>query len=525
MASYFALVLNGISMVFSQGLFPLYTIPDHLGPWTPIDLSHLHCPNNLYTDASYCTTEQSITYTELKVGSSVSQKIPGFTCTGVRTESVTYTNFVGYVTTTFKKKHFPPKSRDCREAYERKKAGDPRYEESLAHPYPDNSWLRTVTTTKDSWVIIEPSVVELDIYTSALYSPLFKDGTCSKSRTYSPYCPTNHDFTIWMPESENIRSACNLFSTSRGKLVRNRTSTCGIIDERGLFRSVKGACKISICGRQGIRLVDGTWMSFRYSEYLPVCSPSQLINTHDIKVDELENAIVLDLIRRREECLDTLETILMSGSVSHRRLSHFRKLVPGSGKAYSYINGTLMESDAHYIKVENWSEVIPHKGCLMVGGKCYEPVNDVYFNGIIRDSNNQILIPEMQSSLLREHVDLLKANIVPFRHPMLLRSFTSDTEEDIVEFVNPHLQDTQKLVSDMDLGLSDWKRYLLIGSLAVGGVVAILFIGTCCLRCRAGRNRRTIRSNHRSLSHDVVFHKDKDKVITSWESYKGQTAQ
>nr|ABU87630.1 glycoprotein [Lyssavirus lagos] len=501
----------------SIGDFPLYTIPERLNPWTPIDLIHLSCPNNLLSDAEGCSETSSFTYVELKTGFLAHQKVPGFTCTGVINEAVTYTNFVGYVTTTFKRKHFKPTVSACRDAFNWKVSGDPRYEESLHTPYPDNSWLRTVTTTKESLLIISPSIVEMDVYGRTLHSPMFPTGICSKFYPSIPSCATNHDYTLWLPEDPNLSLICDIFVTSTGRKAMNGSRMCGFTDERGFYRTLKGACKLTLCGKPGLRLYDGTWVSFTRPEIHVWCSPDQLVNVHNNRIDEIEHLIVDDLIRKREECLDTLETVLMSKSLSFRRLSHFRKLVPGYGKAYTILNGSLMETNVHYKRVDNWVDILPSKGCLKVNNKCMESDTGVFFNGIIKGPDGRILIPEMQSGLLKQHMDLLKAAVFPLRHPLIDKASVFKKDGDADDFVDVHMPDIQKLVSDVDLGLPNWSFFALIGASVIALLILVCLLRMCCKRMRRRSSVRDQVAPPFSLSSTPS---SKSKVVSSWESYK-----
>nr|AEE36616.1 glycoprotein [Lyssavirus lagos] len=507
-----------VVIVTSVGDFPLYTIPEKIGTWTPIDLIHLTCPNNLLSGDDGCSDTATFGYIELKTGYLTHQKVSGFTCTGVVNEAVTYTNFVGYVTTTFKRKHFKPTALACRDAFHWKISGDPRYEESLHTPYPDNSWLRTVTTTKESLLIISPSIVEMDVYSRTLHSPMFPGGVCSKFYPSSPSCPTNHDYTLWLPEDANLSMACDIFVTSTGKKSMNGSRMCGFTDERGFYRTLKGACKLTLCGKPGLRLYDGTWVSFTRPEINVWCSPNQLVNVHNNRLDEIEHLIVGDLIRKREECLDTLETILMSKSISFRRLSHFRKLVPGYGKAYTIINGSLMETNVHYLRVDSWNDILPSKGCLKMNKQCVDSYKGVFFNGIIKGLDGHILIPEMQSSLLKQHMDLLKAAVFPLRHPLIDQNSLFKKDGDADDFVEVHMPDIQKLISDVDLGLPSWSLYVLIGAAVITFLILICLIHICCKK--RGRTRPSIERPDPPLSLSTTP-QSRAKVVSSWESYKG----
>nr|ADD84515.1 glycoprotein [Lyssavirus lagos] len=500
--------------------FPLYTIPEKIDSWTPIDMIHLSCPNNLLSGDDGCSTSTSFSYVELKTGYLTHQKVSGFTCTGVISEAVTYTNFVGYVTTTFKRKHFKPTVSACRDAFHWKISGDPRYEESLHTPYPDSSWLRTVTTTKESLLIISPSIVEMDIYSRTLHSPMFPTGTCSRFYPSVPSCATNHDYTLWLPEDSNLSLICDIFVTSTGRKAMNGSKMCGFTDERGFYRTLRGACKLTLCGKPGLRLYDGTWVSFTRPEVHVWCSPNQLVNVHNNRIDELEHLIVDDLIQKREACLDTLETILMSKSISFRRLSHFRKLVPGYGKAYTILNGSLMETNVHYRRVDNWTDILPSKGCLKVGNKCLDPHKGVYFNGIIKGPDGHILIPEMQSGMLKQHIDLLKAAVFPLRHPLIDQSSVFKKDGDADDFVDVHMPDVNKLVSDIDLGFHHWGLFILIGVTVLAFLVLICLLCICCKRVKRGRSTGDRTDPSLALS---SISQSKPKVVSSWESYKGSS--
>nr|AGW22210.1 glycoprotein [Lyssavirus bokeloh] len=499
------------------GKFPIYTIPDKLGPWSPIDINHLSCPNNLVVEDEGCTNLSGFTYMELKVGYITTIKVSGFTCTGVVTEAETYTNFVGYVTTTFKRKHFRPRPDACREAYDWKTAGDPRYEESLHNPYPDSHWLRTVSTTKESFLIIEPSVADMDAYDKSLYSKIFPDGKCSGVSAVSPFCPTNHEYTIWMSENPKPGMSCDIFTTSKGKKAMKNGKMCGFVDERGLYKSLKGACKLKLCGVSGLRLMDGSWVSVQNPEDAKWCSPDQLVNIHDFHSDEVEHLIVEELVKKREECLDALESIMTTKSVSFRRLSHLRKLVPGFGKAYTIINKTLMEADAHYKSIRQWTEIIPSKGCLMAGGRCYPHHNGVFFNGIILSPDGHVLIPEMQSALLQQHIELLESSVIPLMHPLADPSNALKGGDGAEDFVEVHLPDVQKQISGIDLGLPEWKRYFLMGVSALALLALIIILATCCKRIK---RRKKMKSSPVELIRKVSVTSQSGRVVPSWESYK-----
>nr|AAB30931.1 glycoprotein G [Lyssavirus rabies] len=505
----------GFSSCF--GKFPIYTIPDTLGPWSPIDIHHLSCPNNLVVEDEGCTNLSGFSYMELKVGHISAIKVNGFTCTGVVTEAETYTNFVGYVTTTFKRKHFRPTPDACRAAYNWKMAGDPRYEESLHSPYPDYHWLRTVKTTKESLVIISPSVADLDPYDNSLHSRVFPSGKCSGITVSSVYCSTNHDYTVWMPESLRLGTSCDIFTNSRGKRVSKGSKTCGFVDERGLYKSLKGACKLKLCGVRGLRLMDGTWVAMQTSNETKWCPPDQLVNLHDLRSDEIEHLVIEELVKKREECLDALESIITTKSVSFRRLSYLRKLVPGFGKAYTIFNKTLMEAEAHYKSVRTWNEIIPSKGCLRVGGRCHPHVNGVFFNGIILGPDGHVLIPEMQSSLLQQHIELLESSVIPLMHP-LADPFTVFKDGDETEdFIEVHLPDVHEQVSGVDLGLPNWGEYVLLSAGTLIALMLIIFLMTCCRKVdRPESTQRSLRGTGRNVS----VTSQSGKFIPSWESYK-----
>nr|AFN24193.1 glycoprotein [Lyssavirus rabies] len=508
---------------FCFGDFPIYTIPEKLGPWSPIDIHHLSCPNNLVVEDEGCSSLSGFSYMELKVGYISAIKVNGFTCTGVVTEAETYTNFVGYVTTTFKRKHFRPMPDACRAAYNWKTAGDPRYEESLQNPYPDYHWLRTVKTTKESLVIISPSVADLDPYDKSLHSRVFSDGKCLGITISSTYCSTNHDYTIWMPEEARLGTSCDIFTTSRGKRASKGGKTCGFVDERGLYKSLKGACKLKLCGVSGLRLMDGTWVSIQAPDEAKWCSTDQLVNIHDIRSDEIEHLVVEELVKKREECLDALESIMTTKSVSFRRLSHLRKLVPGFGKAYTIFNKTLMEADAHYKSVRTWSEVIPSKGCLSVGGRCHPHENGVFFNGIILGPDGSVLIPEMQSSLLQQHMELLESSVIPLMHPLANPSTVFKDGDEAEDFVEVHLPDVQEQISGVDLGLPNWGKYVMMSAGALAILMLTIFLMTCCRR--ANRTRSTQRDLG-GLERKVSVPPKDGRVMSSWESYKsgGETS-
>nr|AUM82616.1 glycoprotein [European bat lyssavirus 2] len=518
----FQAVLSALlsALTLCVGKFPIYTIPDKLGPWSPIDIHHLSCPNNIVVEDEGCTTLTVFSYMELKVGYITTIKVNGFTCTGVVTEAETYTNFVGYVTTTFKRKHFRPSPSACRDAYSWKTAGDPRYEESLHNPYPDSHWLRTVTTTKESVLIISPSVADMDAYDKTLYSKIFLNGKCSGVSQVSPFCSTNHDYTIWMPENPNPGVSCDIFTTSKGKKATKDGKLCGFVDERGLYKSLKGACKLKLCGISGMRLMDGSWVSIQNHNEAKWCSPDQLVNIHDFHSDEVEHLIAEELVKKREECLDALESIMTTKSISFRRLSHLRKLVPGFGKAYTIINKTLMEADAHYKSIREWTDVIPSKGCLMAGGRCYPHHNGVFFNGIILSPDGHVLIPEMQSAMLQQHIELLESSVIPLIHPLADPSTIFKKDDGAEDFVEVHLPDVQKQISGIDLGLPEWKRYFLIGVSALAFLALMIFIAACCRRVK---RKKRAKPNPVELIRKVSVTSQSGRPIPSWESYKVET--
>ncbi|AOZ21306.1 glycoprotein [Lleida bat lyssavirus] len=523
MAYQVTLILNSLSFITGQDIFPLYTIPDSIGPWTPIDLSHLKCPDNAFIVDENCTDHGEINYSELKPSFHSQSKVPGFTCTGIVTQAVTYTNFLGYVSTTFQRSHFVPNPRECRAAQEWKSKGDPRYEDSLQNPYPDSKWLRTVTTTRESLLIIEPAIAEMDIYNKTMFSSVFRGGLCDFSRGNPDYCETSHSYSIWMPYEESRGITCDIFQSSTGRLFKKDDQVCGIQDERGMFKSTRGACKMTICGKSGVRLYDGTWISYNTIDNLKVCPRSAMVNMHTTKLDALEEAVVRDLVKKREECLNAFEEIIITNSISFRKMSLFRKMVPGSGLVYTMINKTLMEAHGHYKSVSNWSEILPTPICLLVKGKCYQDHDGVLFNGIVKDHRGKVLIPEMQSHLLQDHFELLRSNTIPWRHPLVHYPDDTDPSSETAEFIQLHMRDPAKVTSDIDFGLSSWKRYLIfVACLILGLLILWVVIKYSFKVYRVMTKKRSSRRKMQDILPDPVIRSVGGNQL-SWESYKNST--
>nr|6TOU_G Chain G, Glycoprotein,Glycoprotein [Lyssavirus rabies] len=78
-----------------------------------------------------------------------------------------------------------------------------------------------------------------------------------------------------------LGTSCDIFTNSRGKRASKGSKTCGFVDERGLYKSLKGACKLKLCGVLGLRLMDGTWVAMQTSDETKWCPPDQLVNLHD----------------------------------------------------------------------------------------------------------------------------------------------------------------------------------------------------------------------------------------------------
>ncbi|FAA01391.1 TPA: Glycoprotein [Anole lyssa-like virus 1] len=504
-------LLASVNILFSYDP-PLYTIPSHISPWRKINPNGIRCPSDVYLPDDNCSTEREITYTELGLSSNLKNRIDGYTCTGIRYSATTYTNFVGYVTTSFSQDFISPSLIRCKESYIWKFHGDPRYEESLNHPYPDYSWLRTITTQKDSYIVTEHSDVEIDLYTSDFISSLFPGGACKRNVNQEGYCPSIHEKTIWIPEGRSLNAACDIFMKSKGKILSKDGNLCGFIDKFSNFRSLENSCKISICGKKGLHLYDGMWVSFKDEVITGECPASTLVNQHTRDLDEVEYTIHRSLLDRRERCLDALEDLMLTYQISFRRLSLFRKAVPGRGKVFSLLNGSLVEADATYLPVKAWRDILSTPDCLIVDGSCYPPSEKVLFNGIFVNDAGHVIIPERVFGDTPDQLPLIESYQIPMKHPHVdMMDIKNSVESHITESITSDMMKGIKRVSDIQLGLPDWGRYLLYTLFGLGTLFFIWVILKCCCNKKKTKDKtmriEKERSNLRNANQ-------------SWEDYK-----
>nr|AEM60930.1 glycoprotein [Vesicular stomatitis virus] len=289
-----------------------------------------------------------------------------------------------------------PTSEQCKESIKQTKQGtwiNPGFP-------PQNCGYASVSDSVAVIVQATPHHVLVDEYTGEWIDSQFPDGKCK-----SEECETTHNSTVWFSDYK-VTGLCDAtfvdtditFFSEDGKKESLGKPNTGYRSNYFAYEKGEKVCKMNYCKHAGVRLPSGVWFEFADQDAytaakFPECPVGATISAPT--QTSVDVSLILDVERILDYslCQETWSKIRSKQPVSPVDLSYLAPKNPGTGPAFTVINGTLKYFETRYIRIDIDNPIIP-KMVGKVGGSQTErelwtewyPYEDVEIgpNGILK---------------------------------------------------------------------------------------------------------------------------------------------
>nr|UYL95631.1 MAG: glycoprotein [Tongren Rhabd tick virus 3] len=473
---------------------PYYFPEDSVVPWHPIPLSSVTCPPHHMRPSGNAH--------RVKIESPYRTHHSNATVEGVVCYTATFSvrcvvNFIGWRTL---EHYIEPKQSDLGECRSLAAKAD-RGEDipSPTFPAPNCVWW-SENWASSTHVHVSSHLVFQDPYSETLADPLFPGGKCSDSA-----CPLIHKGGFWI-RTGGFSSLCTNWEEVTGLLGTFGEVTV-VAPEVGPSRVLTGGCKMHYCGREGIRLKQGEFITIQEGpgytllrDLMRPCSPGQIVKTGSKRpfASWLEYSVAEE--EERLECLTHLSLSVATHKASPELLGALSPYHAGPGLAYRVNNGTLEVAKVTYVPVYEASKVndrtligygpngIPVRWTSWVtwGNRTSGP------GGTYHDKRGRVIVPHFEKRRLeydREIHTFSELRDVPHPHVTIYSNFSDIIAEN---------QHTSGQASDGWAKISNWFKSMW-GSFTwtFVAIIVCLVVGICsvkkllpCIRKRRQRPER-----------------------------------
>lgn len=450
---------------------PLFTYPSKCsGIWKEIAPKDLLCPLHIQPPIHH-KQEVQITVIPNRVTAEVTH-LPGFICHKMKYVVNCETGFFGQQSVTKEIHEVKISSSEC--APLKGTTSDAPY-----FPARLCAWMK-MKVSEQEFIIVSDHQVEVDLYSLELIDPLFPQGKCKASP-----CSTIHASSVWL-QHESPTQVCPIEETIPAVYYTSK------IGDRPLSVIAPGrhpfglthACRIKFCNRWGLAVDLGSWVSIAgFQGQFPTCPRGTLLQMRG-HTDDF--AYLGDLIYKtgmRTTCLNTLDIIKETHTVSPLQLSHFRQPHEGEGYAYRHHDGILQRDICTYTAIQKFGTPKEQFGFAKAGDKISYRFTEKGqgINGMLL-KDDAVIIPDQE--LLQVHYDLIVTEelpITPMKHPMI--EVWSNTTEDASIVLHPQSEGAS--VKTLVDKIKDNLASLITTGLLIFGIIgSVCFIGMYCLKRR-----------------------------------------
>ncbi|AHB08864.1 G protein [Kolente virus] len=373
--------------------------------WKPISVSSLECPHRAKRTGRFGVRHKVFNLTRFDHFSS--GLVEGYLCHKIRWVTSCQKTWYFSATVTRRVEPLLPTEAECREAVNLEQHG---ILESGSYP-PESCYWNSLNEEAVTEIHLTTHNVGLNPYTMEWVDSIFLKGSCKDQ-----ICPTEHSTVLWLKDpDQQTHNMCGTEVTEHAELMKRASSGSNIswsdytlVSHHLPATTMEGACYLDFCGKEGIHLHNGIWfalpdISKLGPETLSRCPEDTKAGSVSPAYAEDDLQFQLKDMKRDIECLNVLETIQATGTISFRSLQYFHPRDVGVHPVYRIINGSLEMATARYaiahiplegnesciglvtentrLKCVGWNDWIPVKENLKQG-----------FNGIMSD-HGRIIYP------------------------------------------------------------------------------------------------------------------------------------
>ncbi|AGY14296.1 glycoprotein [Fikirini virus] len=374
--------------------------------WKPVPLSTLRCPKRAKRGSQFGKTYKVFNltrYESFKPGS-----VSGYLCHKIKW--VTKCSETWYFAKEVSRHVEPvlPTEDECKMAMKAEQSG---LSESGSYP-PEECYWNAVNEEVNTEVHLTVHPTGLDPYTMEWVDEIFLKGRCSHD-----YCETDHSTVTWIRDAEktnHVRCGDKVVEHAELSLIDgtsspSKLSDLAVISHHIPLSSLADSCELTFCGEEGIQLANGIWfqtpnLAGLGVDYLSECPSNTKAGM--ISQDYKEDEIIYDMeeIRQDVECLNTLESIQATGTITYRGLQYFQPRSVGVHPVYRIRNSTVETNTAKYV-LAFIPDTEPNSSCIgvitenrrprcLAWNEWLDEGNGLYqgFNGLMLDKG-KILYP------------------------------------------------------------------------------------------------------------------------------------
>ncbi|AEI52254.1 glycoprotein [Maraba virus] len=355
---------------------------------------------------------------------------------------------------------------------------------------PQSCGYATVTDAEVVVVQATPHHVLVDEYTGEWIDSQLVGGKCSKE-----VCQTVHNSTVWHADykitglcESNLASVDITFFSEDGQKTSLGKPNTGFRSNHFAYESGEKACRMQYCTQWGIRLPSGVWFELVDKDLfqaakLPECPRGSSISAPSQTSVDVSLIQDVERILDYSLCQETWSKIRAKLPVSPVDLSYLAPKNPGSGPAFTIINGTLKYFETRYIRVDISNPIIPHMVGTMSGTTTerelwndWYPYEDVEIgpNGVLKTPTG-FKFPLYMIGHGMLDSDLHKSSQAQvFEHPHAKDAASQLPDDETLFFGDTGL--SKNPVELVEGWFSSWKSTLASFFLIIGLGVALIFI-------------------------------------------------
>ncbi|WGC86348.1 MAG: glycoprotein [Bat tupavirus BS2] len=313
-------------------------------------------------------------------------EVKGYLCMKNAWETKCKTNMFFSKEVTHKITHESIDAESCYEAIKSRERG-----ESQPEVYPDPAcvWMSEITK-RTNHVRVTPHNVGFDVYTNTLLSPSFPSGSC-KIKTC---CPTIYPKVLWVPTSPvRTQTTSLLFDEAVVKVTiteQKATESSWVFGALVTPAPLKGACKMTVAGKQGILLTNGFWFKMEEAGevyfYQAKTATDTKVQASTILTDIAQAACPegrefglpkAEFVMHRSEalvsnmiyyqmCLESIQKIRSGDKITRIDLARMNPTVPGIGNVYQLTRDGIRVGTTRYEMIA-WSPKVGLQTSLGLG--------------------------------------------------------------------------------------------------------------------------------------------------------------
>ncbi|UBB42391.1 glycoprotein [Wufeng Rhinolophus pearsonii tupavirus 1] len=313
-------------------------------------------------------------------------EVKGYLCMRNAWQATCRTNMLFSKEVSHRVEHESVDAESCFEAIREREHGRVEVE---TYPDPSCAWMSQITK-RASHIHITPHPVGYDVYTNTLLSPSFPSGSC-KIKTC---CQTIYPKVVWVPSSPVKTQTTNLLFDEA--VVKVTIAETKATEGSWVFGSLvtpaplKGACKMTVSGKNGILLTNGFWFHSEETTEIPLYQAKAATETKvqantifsDIAqttcsegrefglpkaefVMHKSEALVSNMIYY-QMCLESIQKIRSGEQITRIDLARMNPTVPGISNVYQLTRDGVRVGTTRYEMI-SWSPKVGLQTSLGLG--------------------------------------------------------------------------------------------------------------------------------------------------------------